>query len=85
MAAEALEIAKQTALAGKYIGAGLAALGAGAVGVGLGNLFGQFLSGALRNPSAADGQFGRVMLFFAMTEALAIFALLIALLLLFAV
>ena len=44
-----------------------------------------FLAGALRNPSAADGQRGTLLLGFALTEALGIFALLIALLLLFAV
>ena len=46
-------------------------------------LFGQFLQGALRNPSAADGQFGRLIFGFAVTEALGIFALLIAFLVLF--
>ncbi|MCH9808808.1 MAG: F0F1 ATP synthase subunit C [Alphaproteobacteria bacterium] len=71
--------------AAKYIGAGLAAIGTGAAGIGLGNLFGHFLAGALRNPSAADGQRGTLLLGFALTEALGIFALLIALLLLFAV
>ena len=71
--------------AGKFIGAGLACLGMGLAGVGVGNIFGNFLSGALRNPSAADGQFGRLILGFAVTEALGIFSLLIALLLLFAV
>lgn len=71
--------------AAKYIGAGLAAIGTGAAAIGLGNLFGQFLSGALRNPSAADGQRGTLLLGFALTEALGIFALLIALLLLFGV
>ncbi|KAG1649925.1 ATP synthase subunit b 1 [Nymphon striatum] len=40
--------------AAKLIGAGLAAIGTGAAGIGVGNLFGQFLQGALRNPSAAD-------------------------------
>ncbi len=48
-------------------------------------LFGQFLNGALRNPSAVEGQFGRLIFGFAVTEALGIFALLIAFLLLFAV
>ncbi|MBU2580615.1 MAG: F0F1 ATP synthase subunit C [Alphaproteobacteria bacterium] len=71
--------------AAKFIGAGLAAIGTGAAGIGLGNLFGHFLAGALRNPSAADGQRGTLLLGFALTEALGIFALLIALLLLFAV
>jgi len=44
-----------------------------------------YLSGALRNPSAADSQFGRLVFGFAVTEALGIFSLLVALLLLFAV
>jgi len=71
--------------AAKMIGAGLAAIGTGAAAIGVGNLFGQYLQGALRNPSAADGQFGRLIFGFAITEALGIFALLIALLLLFVV
>ena len=70
--------------AAKMIGAGLADIGTGAAGIGLGTLFGHFLAGALRNPSAADGQRGTLLLGFALTEALGIFALLIALLLLFA-
>ncbi len=71
--------------AGKYIGAGMACVGMAGAGIGLGTLFGNFLSGALRNPSAADGQFGRLIFGFAVTEALGIFSLLIALLLIFAV
>lgn len=69
--------------AAKAIGAGLACFGMGGVGVGLGLMFGNFLAGALRNPSAADGQFGRLIFGFAVTEALGIFSLLVALLLLF--
>ncbi|NBN64399.1 F0F1 ATP synthase subunit C [Microvirga tunisiensis] len=71
--------------AAKFIGAGIAALGMGLVALALGNIFSNYLSGALRNPSAADGQFGRLVFGFAVTEALGIFSLLIALLLLFAV
>jgi len=69
----------------KLIGAGIAAIGIGISAIGVGNLFGAFLQGALRNPSAADGQFGRLIFGFAVTEALGIFALVVALLLLFAV
>jgi F-type H+-transporting ATPase subunit c len=69
--------------AAKLIGAGIAAIGVGAAGIGVGTLFGQFLSGALRNPSAAAGQFTNLIFGFAVTEALGIFALLIALLILF--
>ncbi|MTH96022.1 F0F1 ATP synthase subunit C [Roseibium sp. RKSG952] len=71
--------------AAKYIGAGIACLGMGGAAIALGTIFGNYLNGALRNPSAADGQFGRLVFGFAVTEALGIFSLLIALLLLFAV
>ena len=70
--------------AARYVGAGLACFGMGLAGVGVGNIFGNYLAGALRNPSAADGQFARLIFGFAVTEALGIFSLLIALLLLFA-
>ena len=72
-------------VAGKYIGAGLACLGMGGAGVGVGVIFANYLAGALRNPSAADGQFARLIFGFAVTEALGIFSLLVALLLLFVV
>ena len=71
--------------AAKYIGAGIACLGMGGAGIGLGTIFGNYLAGALRNPSAAGRQFGRLVCGFAVTEALGIFSMLIALLLLFAV
>ena len=71
--------------AAKYIGAGLACLGMAGAGIGVGNLFGQYLSGALRNPSAAQGQFSNLIFGFAVTEAMGIFSLLVALLLLFVV
>lgn len=70
---------------GRYIGAGLACLGMGGAGIGVGQIFANYLAGALRNPSAADGQFARLIFGFAVTEALGIFSLLVALLLLFAV
>jgi F-type H+-transporting ATPase subunit c len=57
----------------------------GGAGVGVGMIFSQFLNGALRNPSASQGQFANLIFGFAVTEALGIFSLLIALLLLFAV
>ena len=66
--------------AAKAIGAGIACLGMGGAGIGLGTIFGNYLAGALRNPSAADGQFGRLIFGFAVTEALGIFSLLVALL-----
>ncbi|HEY8594289.1 MAG TPA: F0F1 ATP synthase subunit C [Devosiaceae bacterium] len=71
--------------AAKLIGAGIACLGLGGAAIGVGNIFGNFLSGALRNPSAAQSQFGNLIFGFAVTEALGIFSFLIALLLLFAI
>jgi F-type H+-transporting ATPase subunit c len=71
--------------AAKYIGAGLACLGMLGAAIGVGNIFGSFLEGAMRNPSAAQGQFGNLIFGFAVTEALGIFSLLIAILLLFVV
>ncbi|WP_374763577.1 F0F1 ATP synthase subunit C [Yunchengibacter salinarum] len=69
--------------AAKMIGAGIATLALAGVGIGLGNIFGSFLSGALRNPSAAPKVFGNLLLGFALTEAVALFALVIAFLILF--
>src|ERR1700741_2373989 len=71
--------------AAKYIGAGIACIGMGGAGVGVGIIFGNYLAAALRNPSAAQGQFGNLIFGFAITEALGIFPLLIALLLLFGI
>ena len=70
--------------AAKLIGAGLATIALAGVGVGIGNIFGNFVAGALRNPGAANRVFGNVLLGFALTEAVALFALLIAFLILFA-
>lgn len=71
--------------AAKLIGAGIACIGMAGAGIGVGNIFGQYLSGALRNPSAAEGQRANLIFGFAVTEALGIFSLLVALLLLFVV
>ena len=71
--------------AAKFIGAGLACFGMAGAAIGVANIFSNFLSGALRNPAAAPGQFSNLIFGFAVTEALGIFSFLIALLLLFAV
>lgn len=71
--------------AAKFIGAGIACVGMAGAAIGVGSIFGNFLSGALRNPSAAQSQFGNLIFGFAVTEALGIFSFLVALLLLFAV
>ena len=70
--------------AAKLIGAGLATIALSGVGIGIGNIFGSYLQGALRNPAAAPMMFGNLLLGFALTEAVALYALVVALLLLFA-
>ena len=70
--------------AAKLIGAGIACIGMGGAGVGVGIIFGNFLQGALRNPSEAPKQFGNLIFGFAVTEALGIFSLAVALILLYA-
>ncbi|MDO8296854.1 MAG: F0F1 ATP synthase subunit C [Caulobacter sp.] len=60
------------AAAAKYIGAGLATLGMIGAGIGVGTIFGNFLSGALRNPSAAASQIGNLFVGAALAEALGI-------------
>jgi F-type H+-transporting ATPase subunit c len=72
-------------VAAKMIGAGLAAIGAGLAALGVGNVFASFLEGALRNPSAADGQQGRLFIGFAGAELLGLLAFVVAMILLFVV
>ena len=69
--------------AAKAIGAGIACIGMGAAGIGVGSIFGNYLAAAIRNPAAAQGQFTNLIFGFAVTEALGIFSLLVALILLF--
>ena len=72
-------------VAAKYIGAGIACIGMGGAGVGVGIIFGNYLAGALRNPAAAASQFSNLIFGFAITEAMGIFSLVIGFLLLYAV
>jgi F-type H+-transporting ATPase subunit c len=67
------------------IGAGLAAIGVGLAALGVGNVFGSFLGSALRNPSAADSQQGRLFIGFAAAELLGLIAFVVAILILFVV
>lgn len=69
--------------AAKLIGAGIACIALVGAGLGIGNIFGSYLAGALRNPSAAPGQFPNLLLGFALAEATGLFGLLVALIILF--
>ena len=67
----------------KMIGAGLAVIALAGVGAGIGNIFSSLVSTIGRNPAARQQVFGLGMLGFALTEAVALFALLISFLILF--
>lgn len=69
--------------AAREIGAGIAVIALAGVGVGLGNIFSTLVSSIARNPASRQHVFGLGMLGFALTEAVALFALLIAFLILF--
>jgi F-type H+-transporting ATPase subunit c len=68
--------------AAKLIGAGLAVVGLGGVGVGIGNIFATFISSVARNPAAKDEVQVTMWIGFALVEAVALCALLISFLLL---
>lgn len=70
-------------LIAKDIGAGLAAIGVAGAGVGIGNIFASLVSSVARNPASRDQVFGMGILGFALTEAIALYALLICFLILF--
>ena len=82
-----MEIAQLAATAqvdaARYIGAGLACTALIGAGVGIGTIFGNYVSAAIRNPSAAGPVFGQAMLGFALAEATGLFGLVIAFIILF--
>ncbi|MEI8394411.1 MAG: ATP synthase subunit C family protein [Rhodospirillaceae bacterium] len=69
--------------AARYIGAGLATIALAGVGAGVGVLFASLVHSIARNPSVQGKIFPVTMLGFALTEAVALFALLIAFMILF--
>jgi ATP synthase F0 subunit c len=69
--------------AAKFIGAGLATLGLFGAGIGIANIFATFISSVARNPGAAPHVTPMTWIGFALVEAIALYALVVALLLLF--
>jgi F-type H+-transporting ATPase subunit c len=67
----------------KLIAAALALIPLFAVALGLGNLFSSIINAIGRNPSVADTVKGAGLIYFALIEAVALFALVISLLILF--
>ena len=70
--------------AAKCLGAGLATIGLAGAGIGIGTVFGALVLGTSRNPSIKDELFRMAILGFALTEAIALFALMMAFFILFA-
>ncbi len=69
--------------AAKLLGAGLAVIGVIGAGIGIGTVFAAFIQAVGRNPAARGEVFTMTMLGFALVEAIALFALVIALVILF--
>lgn len=69
--------------AAKYIGAGAATIGVAGSGAGIGIVFGALITGYSRNPSLKGQLFTYAIMGFALSEAVALFALMIAFLILF--
>lgn len=65
------------------IGAGLATIGLAGSGVGIGIVFGALLTSFARVPSLKKDLFGYALLGFALTEAIALFSLMMAFLILY--
>lgn len=70
--------------AAKYIGAGAATVGVAGSGAGIGSVFGSLVIGYARNPSLKQQLFSYAILGFALSEAMGLFCLMMAFLLLFA-
>merc|ERR1711872_74841 len=70
--------------AAKYIGAGAATVGAAGSGAGIGSVFGSLIIGYARNPGLKQQVFSYAILGFALSEAMGLFCLMMAFLILFA-
>jgi len=67
----------------KMIGAGIATISLLGVGIGIGSVFSALINSVARNPSVTKQIFGYAILGFALTEAIALFGLMMAFLILF--
>lgn len=67
----------------KYIGAGLATISLAGSGAGIGTVFASMVTSYARNPSVEKKLFFYTVLGFALSEAIALFGLMVAFLILF--
>ena len=68
----------------KFIGAAIATVGVAGTGIGIGTVFSGLINGYARNPSLKQQLFSYAILGFALSEAIALFALMMAFMILFA-
>merc|ERR1711872_41057 len=68
----------------KFIGAGAATVGVAGSGAGIGSVFGSLIIGYARNPGLKQQVFSYAILGFALSEAMGLFCLMMAFLILFA-
>ncbi|XP_063293400.1 ATP synthase F(0) complex subunit C2, mitochondrial-like [Pelobates fuscus] len=66
----------------KFIGAGAATVGVAGSGAGIGTVFGSLIIGYARNPSLKQQLFSYAILGFALSEAMGLFCLMVAFLIL---
>ena len=74
---------KTLILCSQLIGAGLATISLGGTGIGIGIVFGSLVSALARNPNLLKQLFIYAFLGFALTEAIALFGLMMAFLILY--
>jgi len=67
----------------KLLGAGLATISLAGAGVGIGDIFGSLLRSVATNPDTTQTLFSYAILGFALTEAIALFGLMMSFLILF--
>jgi F-type H+-transporting ATPase subunit c len=70
--------------ASRFIAAGLATISISGAGIGIGLVFSGFITAFAKNPEFENKLFTYALLGFALTEAIALFGLMIAFLILFA-
>ncbi|KAM8792299.1 ATP synthase F(0) complex subunit C2, mitochondrial [Rhynchonycteris naso] len=77
-------ISRDIDTAAKFIGAGAATVEVAGSGAGIGTVFGSLIIGYARNPSLKQQLFSYAILGFALSEAMGLFCLMVAFLILFA-
>jgi len=68
----------------KLVGAGMATVAMGGAGIGIGVVFGAYIIASSRNPDMSGELFTFTILGFALTEAIALFSLMMSFLIAFA-